>query len=104
MEWLNIAVTRSSVFRRVLKKLEEEMKESSLALRFEMAAYFKDMIDILKEKYRKLNDKDIEDFIRRGKALVLANPKFTDEKISMDFHDILYSEINSLSDEMVMIL
>lgn len=79
------------------------MKESSLALRFEMAAYFKDMIDnlnyirygifklktifnkhivlklpiedgynlfyvtrgeiILKEKYRKLNDKDIEDFI-----------------------------------------
>lgn len=28
-----------------------------------MAAYFKDMIDILKEKYRKLNDKDIEDFI-----------------------------------------
>lgn len=79
------------------------MKESSLALRFEMAAYFKDMIDnlnyirygifklktifnkhiglklpiedgynlfyvtrgeiILKEKYRKLNDKDIEDSI-----------------------------------------
>ena len=63
MEWLNIAVTRSSVFRRVLKKLEEEMKKSSLDLRFEMAAYFKDMIDILKEKYRKLNDKDIEDFI-----------------------------------------
>lgn len=59
---------------------------------------------ILKEKYRKLNDKDIEDFIRRGKGLVLANPKFTDEKISMDFHDILYSEINSLPDEMVMIL
>lgn len=74
------------------------MKESSLALRFEMAAYFKDMID------RKLNDKDIEDFIRRGKGLVLANLKFTDEKISMDFHDILYSEINSLPDEMVMIL
>lgn len=80
------------------------MKKSSLALRFEMAAYFKDMIDILKEKYRKLNDKDIEDFIRRGKALVLANPKFIDEKISMDFHDILYSEINSLPDEMVMVL
>lgn len=93
-----MAVIRSSVFRRVLKKLEEEMKESSLALRFQMAAYFKDMID------RKLNDKYIEDFIRRGKGLVLANPKYIDEKISMDFHDILYSEINSLSDEMVMIL
>ena len=93
-----MAVIRSSVFRRVLKKLEEEMKESSLTLRFEMAAYFKDMID------RKLNDKDIEDFIRRGKGLVLANPKYIDEKISMDFHDILYSEINSLPDEMVVIL
>ena len=29
------------------KKLEEKMRESSLALRFEMAAYFKDMIDNL---------------------------------------------------------
>lgn len=67
-------------------------------LDLEMAAYFKDMID------RKLNDKDIEDFIRRGKGLVLANPKYIDEKISMDFHDILYSEINSLPDEMVVIL
>ena len=46
---------------------------------------------IFREKYRKLNDKDIEDFIRRGKDLVSVNPKYIDEKISMDFHYILYS-------------
>ena len=59
---------------------------------------------LLKESYSLITKTDIKNFINKGKKLVVANPSIQDEKVSMDFRDILYSEIKSLSKEMVKIL
>lgn len=59
---------------------------------------------ILKEKYRQLEKRDIEDFIKKSKELKSLNINYLDEKKSMDFTNIIYSEIKSLGEEMVIYL
>jgi len=59
---------------------------------------------LLKESYLFLTEIDIENFINKGKNLILTDPLIKNEKVSMDFRDILYSEIKSLPSEMVIIL
>lgn len=59
---------------------------------------------LLKESYPFLTEIDIENFINKGKNLTLTDPIIKDEKVSIDFRDILYSEIKSLPNDMVIIL
>lgn len=59
---------------------------------------------ISKEKYAQLDSKDMEDFIKRSRKIISLNINYVDEKKSMDFRDILYSEIKSLPEEMVIVL
>lgn len=59
---------------------------------------------LIKESYLFLTEIDIKNFISSGNNLISSYPTIKDEKVSMDFRDILYSEIKSLSGEMVIIL
>lgn len=59
---------------------------------------------ILKSSFQTLTEKDLNLFIDEGKILKLSIPKDFNEKPSMDYRDILYSEIKSLSQEMVIYL
>lgn len=59
---------------------------------------------ILKEKITNLANTEIEDFIKMGKKIALTKIEQIDEKTSMDFKDILFSEIKTLSDEMIIYL
>lgn len=59
---------------------------------------------LLKESYLFLTEIAIKNFISNGNNLISSHPTIKDEKVSMDFRDILYSEIKSLSNEMVIIL
>ncbi|MDR7855407.1 GIY-YIG nuclease family protein [Tissierella sp.] len=59
---------------------------------------------LLKESYSLVTELDVKNFINKGKDLLVANTTFINEKASMDFRDILYSEIKSLPKEMVLIL
>lgn len=57
----------------------------------------------LKENYASLTHSDIRSFIQKGQAMT---PKFEieNEKSYIDFRDILYSEIMSLEEDMVLIV
>jgi excinuclease ABC subunit C len=62
---------------------------------------------LLKESYTVLIMKEMKLFINKGNKLyskVASNIDNTDEKASIDFRDILYSEVMSLSEDMVVIL
>jgi excinuclease ABC subunit C len=59
---------------------------------------------LLKSIFSTLTESDMKDFINTGKNLKLSMSKSLNEKSSMDFRDILYSEIKSLPDEMVIYL
>ncbi|MDF2589150.1 MAG: Excinuclease subunit domain protein [Anaerocolumna sp.] len=59
---------------------------------------------LIKEIFFHLTHENLSDFIHRGQAL---KPTFTNqmnEKMKIDFRDILYSEINSLPENMVFYL
>ena len=57
-----------------------------------------------KSTFPVLKEKDVENFINAGKNLSLSNSLDRNEKANIDFRDILYSEINSLPEEMVIYL
>lgn len=57
----------------------------------------------LKENYASLTDSGIKSFIQKGQALALIN-KIDNEKSYIDFRDILYSEIMSLEEDIILIL
>ena len=57
-----------------------------------------------KKNYQSLEEKDIDDFIDKGRNLIPSIPKIQEEKDSIDFRDILFSEILSLPKDMVIFL
>lgn len=59
---------------------------------------------LLKSSFPNLTELDIVDFINKAKGLKSSVPKELSEKSSMDYRDILYSEIKSLPEEMVIYL
>lgn len=59
---------------------------------------------LLKSTFSALTEDVIQDFISTGKNLKPSVSKNLNEKSSMDFRDILYSEIKSLPDEMIIYL
>lgn len=60
---------------------------------------------ISKQICDKLEDKTIDGFINKSKKLINLNSNYIDEeKINMDFKEILYSEIKSLPQESIIIL
>lgn len=59
---------------------------------------------LLKESFPSLEDRDVDKFVCKGKDLISSSNFIVNEKVSMDFRDILYSEIRSLREEMVVIL
>lgn len=58
----------------------------------------------LRQNYNTLNHNDINKFIMLGQTLPSVTLKEQNEKSYIDFRDILYSEIMSLSEDMVIIL
>lgn len=56
---------------------------------------------LLKSTFSALTEDDIQDFINIGKDLKSSASKDLNEKSSIDYRDILYSEIKSLPEEMV---
>jgi excinuclease ABC subunit C len=59
---------------------------------------------LTKKIYPNLDTKDIELFIKSSRSIKSPMSSNTDEKANVDFHDILYSEIISLPNEMVQII
>ena len=59
---------------------------------------------LLKSVFSTLTEDDIQDFINIGKDLKSSISSNLNEKSSMDYRDILYSEIKSLPGEMVIYL
>lgn len=59
---------------------------------------------LLKRKYEVLKEKDIQVFIDKGKSLLAYANAIKEDKSSIDFRNILYSEIKSLPEENVEIL
>ncbi len=59
---------------------------------------------LLKSTFSALTEDDIQDFINIGKDLKSSASKDLNEKSSIDYRDILYSEIKSLPEEMVIYL
>ncbi|WP_353096180.1 UvrB/UvrC motif-containing protein [Tissierella praeacuta] len=59
---------------------------------------------LLKSVFSTLTKDDIQGFINIGKDLKSSISSNLNEKSSMDYRDILYSEIKSLPDEMVIYL
>lgn len=61
---------------------------------------------LLTKKYRRLTQlpKYVETFIEKGNSIKQSNNFKCDEKAAVDYHDILYSEINSFTDDMVIII
>lgn len=61
---------------------------------------------LLSKKYKRLSmlNKYLDDFIRKGNAISQERSFMSDDKALIDYRDILYSEINSLSKDMIIIL
>jgi excinuclease ABC subunit C len=59
---------------------------------------------LLKETIRAVTKKELQNFISKGNKLARNDIPITDEKAAIDYRDILYSEVISLSDDMVVIL
>lgn len=59
---------------------------------------------LLKESYSYIDESIVDEFVNKGKNLIPTLNYSINEKISMDFRDILYSEIKSLPEKMVTIL
>lgn len=57
---------------------------------------------ILKENYINLTNIMIKDFIKRARVMTSSIIEHSNEKISMDFKDILFSEIKTMPEEMVL--
>jgi excinuclease ABC subunit C len=57
---------------------------------------------LLKESYSSLSQQDIEIFIELGESLISSEWMSENQKAVIDFRDILYSEIKSLPEEMVL--
>lgn len=126
-----------------LKKLEENMKTSSMNLQFETAMTYRDLINrlnylkgslkedqnlflnklfvnipldrgnkfffisrgqiLLKKKYITYNESHINKFIARALQIIPGDEK-TFEKASLDFRNIIYSEIRTLPKDFIRIL
>ncbi|HHU71903.1 MAG TPA: hypothetical protein GXZ21_07700 [Clostridiales bacterium] len=58
---------------------------------------------LLTKKYKRLSllNKYIEKFIEKGSDIKIDNNYLPDDKGSIDYRDILYSEINNLDEDMV---
>lgn len=59
---------------------------------------------LLKSTFSNLTDEDMKNFINTGSNLKSSISKNSNEKSSMDYRDILYSEIKSLPKEMIIYL
>jgi excinuclease ABC subunit C len=59
---------------------------------------------VLAETHCKVTKTVINRFVKKGSTLLTTIPEPLDEKSQIDYRDILYSEINSLSEDMVLFL
>lgn len=59
---------------------------------------------LLKSTFSNLTDEDMKNFVNTGDNLKSSISKDLNEKSSMDYRDILYSEIKSLPEEMIIYL
>ncbi|TAH59770.1 MAG: hypothetical protein EWM50_07465 [Gottschalkiaceae bacterium] len=58
---------------------------------------------LLTKKYKRLSqlNKYIDIFIEKGNAIRYKNPIEQDDKVAIDYRDILYSEINGFTEDMI---
>lgn len=58
---------------------------------------------LLTKKYKRISslDKYLKNFIEKGNAIKYSNTMKINDKASIDYRDILYSEINSLPEDMI---
>jgi excinuclease ABC subunit C len=57
------------------------------------------------EKYPMLSDKIIKEFLQQSKSVLSSfQPEDISEKANIDYRDILYSEINSMHEDMIQII